>query len=80
MAKVAVSIVHDEAGQIISVARPSKGIKAIISSGDGHSVSEIQVEEGRIPELVSGNHRFDVSKKACVAYQDIEGKQEPAAS
>ncbi|MFD9498052.1 hypothetical protein [Streptomyces sp. NPDC060035] len=68
MAKVSVSIVHDEIGRIVAVARPSKDVKAVVSVGEGQSVFETEVEEGSIPELASGNHRVDVANNSVVAY------------
>jgi hypothetical protein len=67
MAKVRVSIVHDETGHIISIARPSKDVKVIVLSGDGQSVFETEIEEDSIVELVGGRHKVDVEQKSVVA-------------
>jgi hypothetical protein len=67
MAKVRASIVHDETGRIVSIARPSKDAKAITLSGNGHSVFETELEEDKIPEMVAGSHRVDLAKKTVVS-------------
>lgn len=68
MAKVLVSIVHDESGRIISIARPSKDTKVIVLSGDGQSVFQTEVEEDSIIELAGGSHRVNLETKSVVAY------------
>jgi hypothetical protein len=67
MAKIRVSIVHDETGNIISIARPSKDAKVVVLSGAGHSVFETEVEEDSIVELTGGSHKVNVTKKSVVA-------------
>ncbi|MFC9324159.1 hypothetical protein [Kitasatospora sp. NPDC057015] len=66
MAKVKVSIVHDQAGRIMSVARPAE--KVVVLSGDGQSVFETEVEEDSVVELAGGSHRVDVQKNSIVGY------------
>jgi len=64
MARVQVSIVHDEVGRIISIARPAKNVKVL--GGDGHSVFEAEVEEDNIEAMAAGSHRVDVERNAVV--------------
>lgn len=66
MAKVKVSIVHDESGHIVSIAQPSEGSKVIILCEGGESVFETVVEENNVVELVNGNHRVDIEKNTIV--------------
>jgi hypothetical protein len=68
MGTVRVSIVHDEAGAIISMARPAKDAKVLVLSGEGQAVLETEVDEDSVVELVSGSHRVDVEQKSVVAY------------
>jgi hypothetical protein len=68
MARIPVLIVHDETGRIVSIARPSKGVKVVVGSGPGQSVFETEVEEKSIVELAGGSHRVDIEQKSVVAY------------
>jgi len=68
MARVRVSILHDEVGNIIAVGRPAEYAKRL--GGDGQSVFETEVEEDNIEELVSGRHRVDIEQNSVVARQD----------
>ncbi len=67
MARVRVSIVHDEVGRIISIARPAENAKVL--GGDGRSVFETEVEEDRIEELAAGSHRVDIQRNSVVSYE-----------
>jgi hypothetical protein len=64
MARVRVSIVHDELGRIVSIARPVKNV--VVLGGDGQSVFETEVEEDNIQEMASGRYRVDVERNAVV--------------
>lgn len=66
MAKSAqVSIVHDNFGNIVSINRPAKGVKAIISSGNGQSVFTTSVDEKSIRGLIN-THRVDIINNVLV--------------
>jgi hypothetical protein len=71
MARVQVSIVHDEVGRIISIARPAENEQVL--SGDGQSVFDTEVEEDNIEELAAGNHMVDVERNSVVAYPRSDG-------
>ncbi len=73
MARVRVTIVHDEVGNIISVARPAEN--AIVIGGDGQSVFETEVEENTIEELVTGSYRADAAQNSVVDLRS-QGQQE----
>jgi hypothetical protein len=65
MAKVGVSIVHDELGRILSIARPSKDARVVVLSGNGPSVFVTQADE----EIVSGlvdSHRVGLDRNSLV--------------
>lgn len=67
MAKVRALVVHDELGRIVSIARPAKDAKVIVSSPEGHAVLETEIEEDMVYELVAGAHRVDAQAQAIVA-------------
>ena len=66
MARVSVSIVHDELGRVISVARPSPDAKVIVLGGQGHSVLETEVDEEDIAELATGVQQVDVARRSVM--------------
>jgi hypothetical protein len=66
MAKVTVLVVHDEIGRIVSIARPAKGIKAIVGSEQGNLVFETEVDEETIVDLAAGGHRVDVAQQSLI--------------
>lgn len=70
MAQIPVSIVHDETGRIVSIARPTDEARVVILSGQGQSVLRTEVDEDSITELVGGSHRVDVQQQSVVAYGD----------
>jgi len=65
MARVSVSIVHDEAGRIVSINRPARATNVIVLSGDGQSVFVTEVEEAHVRHLLD-SHRVDPSRKMLV--------------
>ncbi len=68
MAKVEVSIVHDELGRIVSIARPSKDAKVVIlSGGPGQTVLVAEVDEDMVPGLVH-DYRVDTNRRSLVRY------------
>ena len=73
MARVPVTIVHDEVGNIISVARPAEN--AIAITGAGQSVFETEVEEDTIEELATGSYRADAAQNSVVDLRS-QGQQE----
>ena len=60
-----VSVVYDEFGQIVSVNRPSKGVKAEILSENRHSVLLAEVSDQEADGLL-GTHRVDTGKRVLV--------------
>jgi hypothetical protein len=64
MAKINVTIVHDELGRIVSVSRPAK-TTAFVLAGDGQSVLTTQVDEEAASSLLH-THRVDTSQQALV--------------
>jgi hypothetical protein len=64
MAKINVTIVHDELGRIVSVSRPVK-TTAFVLAGDGQSVFTTQVDEEAASSLLH-THRVDASQQALV--------------
>jgi len=66
MARIPVLVVHDEIGRVISIARPSKGVKVVLGTGLGQTVFETEVEEKSIVELASGSHRVDIAQQSVV--------------
>ena len=75
MARVRVSIVHDELGRIVSIARPAENV--VVLGGDGQSVFETEVEEDNIQELASGSHRVDVERNSVVDLRSQGQQDEP---
>jgi hypothetical protein len=65
MTDVQVSIVHDQAGHILSVAQVANGAKAIILSGEGESVWVTTVDDAVIPELIT-TRRVDIERQSLV--------------
>ena len=70
MARVPIFLIHDELGNIISAARPSKGTKAIILGRSGETVIETEVEEAEISGLVAGKYRIGADGQFVVAPTD----------
>jgi hypothetical protein len=68
MARVRATIVHDQTGRIISVARPSKDAKVIVLSGDGHSAMETEIDEETAEDLVGGGYRVNIEQKSLVTH------------
>ncbi|MEP7023446.1 MAG: hypothetical protein ABJB47_06445 [Actinomycetota bacterium] len=64
MAKIHVTIVHDELGRIVPVSRPAK-TTAFVLAGDGQSVFTAQVEEEAASSLLHA-HRVDMNQKTLV--------------
>lgn len=60
-----VSIVYDNFGNIVSINRPAKGVKVIISSGNGQSVLKTSVDKNSISGLIN-THRVDVINNLLV--------------
>ena len=65
MAKVTVSVVHDELGEIISVSRPENR-NVIVLSGERQSMVSTEVDEDYVESLI-GTHRVDVSDSSLVS-------------
>jgi hypothetical protein len=66
MARVSVSIVHDELGRILSINRPAQDAKnVVVLTGDGQSVFVTEVEEEDVHGLFN-SHRVDYHRKALV--------------
>jgi hypothetical protein len=68
MARIPVFIVHDEAGGIISIARPTDPARVTILSGPGQSVLQTEVDEDSIIDLAGGGHRVNIERKSVEAY------------
>jgi type 1 fimbria pilin len=66
MARVRAHVVHDELGNIVSVARPAQGVNVVISTSDGQAVMETEIDEDAVYELVDGSHRVDAQARAIV--------------
>jgi hypothetical protein len=64
MAKINVTIVHDELGRIVSVSRPAK-TTAFVLAGDGQAVFATQVDEEAASSLLH-THRVDTSQQSLV--------------
>ena len=64
MAKISVTIVHDELGHIVSVSRPAK-TTAFVLAGDGQSVFTAQIDEETAPALLH-THRVDTNQQALI--------------
>jgi dTDP-4-dehydrorhamnose reductase len=62
---VQVSIVHDNFGNIVSINRLAKDVKAIVSSGNGQSVLITSVDENSISGLIN-THRVDIINNLLV--------------
>ena len=60
-----VSVVYDEFGQIVSVNRPSKDVKAIVLSENRQSVLVTEVSDQEVDGLL-GTHRVDTDKRVLV--------------
>jgi hypothetical protein len=70
MARKRVFVVYDEAGRIISVARPQSDAKVVIFGGEGQAVLETEVGDSRIADPAGGRHRVDVAQRSVVARED----------
>lgn len=66
MAKVRATIVYDETGNIVAVARPSKDVKAIITGGEGQSTMDTEIDEESAEDLVSGGYQVNAEQKSLV--------------
>jgi hypothetical protein len=66
MGKIEVSVVHDELGRIVAVARPTDPSRATVLVGAGQSILVTEIDEERIPGLTSGRHRVDLEGGAIV--------------
>ncbi len=69
MSTVKVTIVHDEVGRIVSVARPAPDAQVTVLSGKGESVLEAEVNEELVRELATGKHRVDVAGQRIVPHK-----------
>lgn len=65
MAKIEISVVHDELGRILSIARPSKDARVVILSGGGQSVFVTQVDEEICSDLVNSHRVESTGARLC---------------
>lgn len=65
MGMIEVSIVHDAAGRIVAIARPSADAKVTVLGGSGEAVLHAEIDEDQIADLIS-TRRVDVGNGQLV--------------